>query len=176
MDIDTGLFHRRLDALGIADSWDAYGPGTHSWRYWARDLRQVIGPVMADFADPPAPPAAVTYTSASAQYSQFGWQVTMHRPAEEFSTLEDADAAGFSLAGSGSATVVTPPLYRPGGIYHVVETDGGALTASVAVADDLGRLQVEVALGPGNPYQQYTAAAAVAGTHVYRATVRIGPL
>ncbi len=33
------LFHKRLQALGIPSLYDPYGNGTHSWPYWARDLR-----------------------------------------------------------------------------------------------------------------------------------------
>jgi S-formylglutathione hydrolase FrmB len=49
---DTAAFHQRLEDLGIASYYDAYGPGTHSWPYWQRDLRESIGPLMRDFADP----------------------------------------------------------------------------------------------------------------------------
>ncbi len=60
----TILFHNRLQALGIPSLFDDYGPGTHSWPYWARDLKWSIGPIMNDFAHPPATPTSVTYTSA----------------------------------------------------------------------------------------------------------------
>jgi S-formylglutathione hydrolase FrmB len=171
---DNVDFHDRLDSLGIPSYYDAYGPGTHSWPYWTRDLRQSIGPIMDAFAHPPAPPSKVTYTIADQHYSVYGWDVTMHRPAMEFSTLEGADASGFSLAGSGSSSVTTPASYQPGATYGVVFR--GATSDPVLVtqaADAHGRLHIDVPLGPGNPYQQFTAAAAVAGTRVYTTTVRI---
>ena len=34
--------HRRLRALGIRHTWDDYGPGTHDWPYWRRDLRETL--------------------------------------------------------------------------------------------------------------------------------------
>jgi S-formylglutathione hydrolase FrmB len=34
--------HRRLRALGIRHTWDDYGPGTHDWPYWRRDLRRTL--------------------------------------------------------------------------------------------------------------------------------------
>jgi diacylglycerol O-acyltransferase/trehalose O-mycolyltransferase len=34
--------HRRLQALGIRHTWDDYGPGTHDWPYWRRDLRKTL--------------------------------------------------------------------------------------------------------------------------------------
>jgi diacylglycerol O-acyltransferase / trehalose O-mycolyltransferase len=34
--------HARLQALGIRHVWDDYGPGTHDWPYWRRDLRETV--------------------------------------------------------------------------------------------------------------------------------------
>jgi diacylglycerol O-acyltransferase/trehalose O-mycolyltransferase len=34
--------HVRLRALGIRHVWDDYGPGTHDWPYWRRDLRETL--------------------------------------------------------------------------------------------------------------------------------------
>lgn len=172
---DTVFFHRRLEELGIPSSFDDYGPGTHSWPYWVRDLRQSIGPLMASFADPPAPPPAVHYTSAEGSYGVYGWGVTMHRTAREFSSLENARRGGFELSGSGSATVVTPPVYRPRRAYRA-KLYGSFGSRTVVLRPRGRRLRIEVPLGPANPYQQYTAAAAVAGTKSYRTSVSIEPL
>jgi hypothetical protein len=129
---------------------------------------------MDDFAHPPAPPSRITYTIADQHYSIYGWDVTMHRPAMEFSTLEGADAGGFALAGSGSGSVTTPASYRPGTRYSVMlRGDTLEPTTVTSLADSRGRLHLDVPLGPGNPFQQDTAAAAVAGTKVYTTTVRI---
>ena len=51
---DTIDFHNRLDALGIPSYFNDYGPGTHSWPYWARDLRESIGPIMQTSPSPPS--------------------------------------------------------------------------------------------------------------------------
>jgi S-formylglutathione hydrolase FrmB len=173
--IDNQYFHARLTALGIPNYWDPYGNGTHSWPYWARDLRESIGSVMGDFAHPPPAPASVTYTSASAQYSEFGWSVGIDRTAEEFSTLTNATASGFSLSGSGSAVVETPPLFTPRGHYRVSLHGPHADLNLAATANRQGQLTLLVPLGPPNPYQEYTAQAAVAGTKSYTTTVGIAP-
>src|SRR5205807_3009601 len=110
---DNQDFQARIQSLQIPALFDPYGPGTHSWPYWTRDLRWSIGAIMANFADPAPAPAAITYTSADDAYSVYRWSVTTHRTAREFSTLENASKRGFALAGSGSATVVTPPVYKP---------------------------------------------------------------
>ncbi|MGH2868613.1 MAG: alpha/beta hydrolase [Solirubrobacteraceae bacterium] len=109
----TTLFHARLQALGIPSTFTDYGPGTHSWPYWKRDLQWSIGAVMDRFAHPSPVPAAVTYTSADAAYTVFGWRVNIDRAVREFSTLRRAGRNGFTLAGSGSATVRTR-LAMPG--------------------------------------------------------------
>jgi S-formylglutathione hydrolase FrmB len=42
--------HRRLTALGIRHVWDDYGPGTHAWPYWRRDLRATLPDLMRALA------------------------------------------------------------------------------------------------------------------------------
>ena len=176
VDFDTTLFHNRLETLGISSWWDDYGDGTHSWPYWTRDLQQSISAVMADFAHPLPNPSEVTYTTASADYSVYGWQVSMHRTAEEFSTLEGADALGFELAGSGSGLVVTPAIYTPGGTYDVTIAEENASPFEKRLqADGTGALHVTVPLGPANRYPEYTAQGDALGTKVYTTTVSIVP-
>jgi S-formylglutathione hydrolase FrmB len=170
---DNVHFHNRLTELNIPSLYYDYGPGTHAWPYWARDLKWSIGAVMEAFKHPPATPKRVTYTSADAQYSVFGWSVTMHRTAREFSTLDQAGERGFTLAGSGSGTVLTPPQFRPGASYRLTLSGAGGSSTTTTVADAEGRLSIEVPLGPPNPYQEDTAQAIAAGTVVYRTSVSI---
>jgi hypothetical protein len=166
-------FRGRLEELGIGAFYNAYGPGTHTWPYWTRDLQESIGPIMEDFAHPPATPKRITYTTAEPRYSAFGWTVAMHRTAEEFSTLENAARPGFALAGSGSGAVLTPPVYSAGATY-VVGLSGPHATGTVTVAARADRrLEIQVPLGPPNPYQQDTAEAEATGTAVFTTTVTI---
>ena len=173
---DDLLFHNRLDSLNIPNYMDNYGPGTHRWPYWARDLRWSIGTIMADFEHPPPTPPLFTYTIADENYSVYGWQVSMHRTAREFSTLKDADAAGFTLMGSGSGTVITPPVYTPNRGYRIVLHGDKTNETLTANGGGDGRLQLEVPLGPANPYQEDSENGTVAGTHVYSTTVEIVPV
>ncbi|HET8672857.1 MAG TPA: alpha/beta hydrolase family protein [Thermoleophilaceae bacterium] len=167
----TQLFHDTLTSLGIPIHYDDYGPGTHTWPYWARDFRQVIDSVMHDFAAAPPLPRPIRYQSADPSYSAWGWRVNVRRPAREFSTLAGASARGFSLSGSGSATVVTPALYGKRARL-VVRIASPAERRSVRLrADRRGRLRVSLRLGPGNPFQEFTPQAAAAGTKVYTAKV-----
>ena len=73
-------FHERLDALGLPHVWDAYGNGTHTWPYWARDLRRTLPEFMRVLADPPPPPERVTYTAAEPEYEVYGWQRERRAP------------------------------------------------------------------------------------------------
>ena len=180
MEIEAGveqltlLFHNRLGALGMPSLFDDYGPGTHSWPYWARDLRQSIAPIMSDFAHPSATPAQITYTSADGVYGVFGWRVAMHRVAREFSTLLHARASGFELTGSGSATVLTPAYFVPGARYSLrLSGDFSRSTRALSLhADRRGHLSIPVPLGRPNPYQQYLPRAP-SGTQVYTTRVSI---
>jgi len=169
VEILTQLFHQRLKALGIPSLYDYYGNGTHSWPYWARDLRQSIGPIVADFKHPLPAPRAVTFTAAESSYEAFGWRVTMHRAVEEFSTLKDAGATGFTLEGSGSATVVTPANYAPGGTYTV--TVGSRRQSERA--DRRGSLTIQVPLGPSDTTQEYPLDGPALGTTVDTTEVTI---
>jgi S-formylglutathione hydrolase FrmB len=166
-------FRNRLQALAIPAYYNDYGPGTHAWPYWTRDLQQSIGPIAEAFAHAPQTPKRITYTSADAQYAVYGWSVAMHRTAREFSTLGEASARGFTLAGSGSGTILTPALYAPGAAYAVTMRGSGIAASTTAFADSHGRLQLEVPLGAPNPYQQYTAEAMATGTAVYTTTVSV---
>jgi S-formylglutathione hydrolase FrmB len=171
----TKLFHARLRSLGIPSLFDDYGPGTHSWPYWARDLRESIGPLMADFARPVPPPARVTYTAAERSYSIYGWSVTMHRAVEELSTLGSAAQNGFVLSGSGNGIVVTPPVYTPGALYAItIASRFGTRGLGQAAGAD-GRLRIDVPLGPTDRVQEYPLDGPPLGTTVYTTRVRIAP-
>ena len=167
--------HEQLLVLGIPHVWDDYGPGCHCGQYWTRDLQETLPDLMNVFAAPPPAPIPFSYRTAEPAYSVYGWSVTMQRAAMEFSELLAVRPAGFQLAGSGSGDVVTAPWYRPGGMYQVT-LSGSSVTTLQASADRSGRLTFSVPLGPANPAQQYTAAAAITGTQVYLTTVTItGP-
>jgi S-formylglutathione hydrolase FrmB len=168
----TVLFHTRLEALGIPSFFDDYGAGTHTGPYWERDLRDVLPRIVADFAAHRRV-TSFTYQTAAPSYRVWNTQVAVHRRAGEFSVLTSSGAAGFTLAGSGSASVVTAPLYRPRA-RCVVDLSGqfGASTIRLR-ADPRGGLHVELPLGPSNPYLQFTAAADAAGTRVFTTRVSV---
>ncbi|MGN6609856.1 MAG: alpha/beta hydrolase [Jatrophihabitans sp.] len=144
--VSTVLFHQHLTEAGIPSQYVDYGAGTHTWPYWARDLREFVPALMADLAAPPATPATITYTSVEQQWTQWGWTVVNHRAqAQQFETLADAGPAGFRVTAAGTPTVTTPPAYEPGSAHAVTV---GAITRTLT-ADASGRLTITVPSGTG---------------------------
>lgn len=170
---DTIYFHDRIGELGIPSFFNDYGGGTHTWGYWARDLRWSVGPLMRFFAHPPKRPKAIAYSSAENRFSVYRWRVRTHRDAREFSTLSHARCYAFRIAGSGAATVVTPPCLKPRKRYRVSVAGETESSNRRLRSGRHGRLKINIPLGPSNPYQQYTAEAELAGTAVYETKVRI---
>jgi S-formylglutathione hydrolase FrmB len=142
----TLLFHQHLQQAGIPSHYDDYVFGTHSFPYWAQDLREFIGPLLDAFAHPQPTPVRITYRSVDSSWTQWGWTVVLHRAQQQaFTDLVGADAAGFTLTGSGTADVTTPAVYAPGSTHAV--TIGTQHV--VAVADAGGRLHLSVPLTSG---------------------------
>jgi S-formylglutathione hydrolase FrmB len=162
----------KLTGLRIPHFFQDYGPGDHSWPYWQRDLRLTLPQIMATFARPPAPPSPVTFTAAEPSYSGYGWSVHVDRQAKEFSTLSGANARGFSLSGSGTATVTTPARFRPRSVHAVTITAHGGHRMSRVRADGAGRIELTVPLGPSNPQDEFSPGAT---TVIYTSTVVISP-
>jgi S-formylglutathione hydrolase FrmB len=119
-----------------------YGAGTHTWPYWARDLRQWLPHLERVFAQHRHDPRTVGYRSIEKRWTQWGWRVRNNRE-ERFawSGLSQATQDGFTFEG-GPAIVTTPAGYRPGATYTLGYA-GGSGPAAV-VADERGRLRVDV--------------------------------
>jgi len=161
----------KLTALGIPHFFQDYGPGDHSWPYWQRDLAQTLPQIEATFAHPPAPPAKVAFTAAEPTYGVYGWTVQINRQAREFSTLSGAGTNGFSLSGSGIATVTTPARFRPGSPHILtIIASGGRRTTKLVRAGRNGRIVVALVLGPSNTQDEYLPGSTTA---LYTSTVAI---
>jgi hypothetical protein len=101
---------------------------------------------MKTFAHPPRPPSPFSFRSADASFSIYRWRVSIDRAAPEFAELDRASARGFTLRGSGSADVTTPPVYRRRKAYKV--TVGGHLRR--VTSDRHGRLHFRLTLATGH--------------------------
>jgi hypothetical protein len=157
----TRSFVHRLQKLGIPHTYAYYGGGTHSWKYWQRDLQQTLPGMLDTFAADPGPPSKVDLTAAEKQYSVYGWDVSIARDAPlAFTELSGADAHGFTLTGFGDIAVTTPADYTPSSAHSVKITAAGATTTWPVGADRSGRLRIAL------PF---------AGLPTSKATVEISP-
>jgi hypothetical protein len=142
--ISTLGFTAHAKAVGLPYYLDDYVFGTHTFPYWARDLRNFVPRMMDVFAHPAADPSTVSYRSVDATWTQWGWTVTNHRTAAlAWSSLSNASASGFTLSGAGSADVTTPADYAPGSVHQVRV---GSAAAEPVAADASGALHVSVTL------------------------------
>jgi hypothetical protein len=82
--------------------------------------------------------------------------VAINRRVAEFSTLSVRGRTGFTLQGSGTATVRTTNLYAPRVRYRVrIRSRTGTRTRTVR-SSRTGTLTLPVALGPSDTVQEYT--------------------
>ncbi|ANC78783.1 hypothetical protein ABE65_019065 [Fictibacillus phosphorivorans] len=136
--------HDRLEKLNISHVWDSYGPGSHTWGYWQRDLHQTLPRFMDIFNNPPEAPIPFQYKSAESSFSVYGWDVEFDRDKMEFARLSDVTEKGFKLQGSGKADVQTAPWFKPNGKYQVKIKGGRDAKVVKTRADDEGRLRVSL--------------------------------
>jgi S-formylglutathione hydrolase FrmB len=156
----TQYFHDHLVTEGIPSYYDDYTYGTHSWPYWARDLREFLTRLTSTFAHPPAP-ARISYESIDPQWSQWGWSMAVRRNAAlAFSGISDAGRDGLTVTGTGTATVATPAYYSPGSTV-TVKVDGRP--TAVQVHD--GRIWFVVPLGSSETSVRVTIMATPGRSH-----------
>ena len=144
------IMHNRLTAAGIPHVWEE-GPGTHTWPYWERGLRRALPEFQRVFDGDVPTPAQVNFRLPDNTINAWGWTIAFdaaRQPA--WTTLSSADATGFTLTGTGAATVTTPPLFPAGKAYK-------AAGVTVTAAPD-GRLTIPVDLGAGSTAQVFIGA------------------
>jgi S-formylglutathione hydrolase FrmB len=147
----TMRFHDHLVEAGVPSDYRDYTFGTHTWPYWTRDLKEYVGPMMRDFAQAKTP-TAITYTSIDKAWSHWGWSVSFNRAAaQEFGTLAGARAGGFTVTGSGTVTVTTPALYKPGAFAFITRTTDIGERREVVKVGSNRRLTIPVQLGSTAP-------------------------
>jgi hypothetical protein len=137
-------------AAGARVTTDFYGCGVHTMRYAERDLHAFWPLMLAAFGS--APPNTFDYRSADADFGVWNW--TFHADpnrAAEFLEVRGAGAGGLTLTGSGTETVVTAGMFRPG---QTVVVQGALPQRAVADAD--GRLTLRVDLGAAHHQDQFS--------------------
>jgi len=164
-----------LHAAGQQPFVDLYGPGTHDWFYWERDLRAFLARLPGVFwtghATGPVPPAVpFSYQSAEPAFSVWGWSFRAEGAAPEFTYLTGVTDHGFVVRGSGSLAVVMAVAYRPG-----MTVSGGAGPVRVTRDARTGHAAFVLDLGPGRtvPQSQFgPGGAAATFPTAYRVTIR----
>lgn len=138
--------HQRLDELGVAHLWDDYGAGAHAWPYWTDALERSLVGLQAAFASPAEgsdEPGRVHHVLGPGAPDAWGWTVRIRSAGDELARL-DGTPHSWTLRGRGNvAAVRTPPVLAPGA-RHELDVGGEAVPV---VADELGRLVVEMDLG-----------------------------
>lgn len=141
----TTLFVQHLHEAGIPSYLEDYEFGTHTFAYWADDLRDFVPRVMRYFGTHAAGPAAVTYTSIDRTWTQWGWTVANQRnAAQRFTELGNATASGFTFTGADPAAVTTPAVYAPGSAHTARASSCGTVRTTALTADSTGRLTLTV--------------------------------
>ncbi|HVU74904.1 MAG TPA: alpha/beta hydrolase family protein [Mycobacteriales bacterium] len=129
-----------------------YGPGTHSWPYWQRDLTWFLPHIMRDFDGRPAAPAPTAYDSIEKSWSQWGWTVSFTRAdTYAWSHLSGASSHGFELSGVGTASVVTPAFYKANAKLRVTLRSSAGVRTLVLRAGKRGHLRLSFPLDSGPP-------------------------
>jgi S-formylglutathione hydrolase FrmB len=158
-------FRDALDRVGHRGTVDyRETEGSHAWWWWSEWLEERHLPFVLDRLADPKPvkarlareqaPTPFRYRSIRPSFEVYGYQVDVERPVLEFLDLVDVTASGFTLRGSGQATVTTAPRYVPRARYLLTGASAG-----VVRADRQGRLQITVDLGPGHTAEQYSPTA-----------------
>jgi len=136
----AGLAHTHLRLTGVhgANNHDAY-------------QGELVDRLNDVFAHPAAESETVSYRTVDRHFSVWGYDVALDRPNAEFASLLGArrDARSFTLAGTGTARIITPAAFPPGAELRATVTgdDGDPRTVAVRAGED-GRAWLTVDLGP----------------------------
>jgi diacylglycerol O-acyltransferase/trehalose O-mycolyltransferase len=148
-DMNQG-FVAALNQAGVAHTDFFYGPGTHSWPYWDRDLTDFLPFLTKQWAAPTATPKTFNFRSEATRFSVWGWSFSTNRSVAEFTYLSNVNRSGLSATGSGTLTVTTAPLYKKRSKWIVA----AAGHRTRVVASRSGQLTFKVGLGPSHTTQQ----------------------
>jgi hypothetical protein len=126
-----------LKHAGVPATVEDYGPGTHSWPYWQRDLHHALPLLMAALSHPAPSPASWSYRTTDRAFDVWGYHVAQQGGSPGWIILSGVWRGGLSARGTGRLVVTTAPLYRPHGSYTVTGP-----TRQRVQADAAGRLRL----------------------------------
>jgi S-formylglutathione hydrolase FrmB len=141
----TTYFTQAAQHDGVAVTFTDYGPGTHIWPYWARDLKEYLPRLQQVFDEHRPRPRRIDFKATEDGWSRWGWRVR-NTAGPGWTGLQHAGRRGFTFSGR-SAVVTTPERYRPRRAYAVTWRRGSGPT--VVRADRRGRLVLAVTADRG---------------------------
>lgn len=143
--------HNELTKLNIEHSFVDYGEGTHTAEYWQEGLHITLPQQLAIATKDNPQPRQFSFRSIDPEFTAFGWEVSIQRQVLEFARLGNVSLSGFTLSGSGQATVKTAAWYKPNTNYTVISDD----TRDIIKSDQDGRLTIPIKLGPSRTIQEF---------------------
>jgi S-formylglutathione hydrolase FrmB len=141
----TTYFTQAAQQDGVPVTFTDYGPGTHSWPYWARDLREYLPRLQQVFYEHRRQPRRIDYRATEDSWSEWGWRV-QNTGGPGWTGLEGAGARRFTFTGR-SAMIRTPASYAPRRTYAVTWVRGSGPT--LLQTDRKGRLVISVTADGG---------------------------
>jgi len=149
--------HRALVRAGVRHTYDDYPGGEHTFEYFSRGLRLLVGPLNAHFATGAGrAPTSFSFTWAEERADVHGYRIASDRGFLEFATL-DVSPGRFVVSGSGRLTITTPGAYTPGHVFRLTASRNGATQRALVRADRAGRLSFSVDTGRRSTGQQFRA-------------------
>ncbi|MCT9623966.1 hypothetical protein HWD94_02365 [Pseudarthrobacter equi] len=153
---ETQSLHNTLVAQGIPHKYVPYNWGCHSSAMFQQQITDSLPRFTEVFAKNTPAPAIFDYRSTAPKFGLFDWSVSADpNRAAEFLDLRSVSNSGFTITGSGTTQVTTPPIFR-GNKAVTVLING---TPTTLRPDSTGRITVTVDLGQANQDQQYTLGA-----------------
>ncbi|MGG1575824.1 alpha/beta hydrolase [Fictibacillus sp. NRS-1165] len=148
----SASLHNRLEELDLPHVWESYGNGSHTWGYWQRDLHETLPRFMEKFRNPSSRPVPFSYKTAENSFTVYGWQVKFQREDMEFARLSQVSKQGFSITGSGAATITTAPWFKPNTRYKIYGMK--KYSAKIIKSDRQGRLHLNVGFSNKKPKEK----------------------
>ena len=153
---ETQSLHNTLVGLGVPHKYAAYNWGCHTASMFKQEIAETLPRFSEVFAKNTPIPATFDYRSIAPEFSLFDWSVTADpNRATEFLDLRNVGNTGFTITGSGTTRITTPPIF-PGNKPVTVLING---TATILRPDSAGRITITVDLGQPDQDQQYTLGA-----------------
>ncbi len=150
---ESRSLHNTLVGLGVPHKYAPYNWGCHTPVMFKQQITETLPRFAEVFARNTPEPPTFDYRSIEPTFELFDWTVAVDpNRATEFLDLRNVSDTGFTITGSGTTRITTPPIFR--GKKTVIALVNGVPTS--LKPDSTGQITLSVDLGPANQNQQYT--------------------